>query len=130
MISLKNLILATPIGEEMRKELLEEMDTFSDDKKYEISDVCWSLISSEFLTDLNLKRQKMLIEMAKGEKTYNKDEFSQVEEDLFNELAQKIEAVDNDAKIEELKRKLEQYSDNQNSISEQNISRNNSSNSE
>lgn len=129
MISLKNLILTTPIGEEIRKELLEEMDTFSDDKKYEISNVCWSLISSEFLTNLNLKRQKMLTEIAKGEKTYNKDEFSQIEKDLFNELAQKLEATDTDAKIEEVKKQLEEHSAKQDSMSQTDLSSNNSSNS-
>jgi len=110
MISKKTLISIAPLKEETKNDLLQKLETMEEEKQMAIVDLCWDLISSEFLTKLGFTRQNMMLEMASGEKTYTKEDFDKVEEDMFSELLQKLDAEGNDEKIDEVRKQLEEHS--------------------
>lgn len=106
MITTKQLIEIAPFPEDVRKQLLERVDTFSPDKKFEVEETCWALISANYQNELRFKLQRAAFEMAKGEKTYSKDDFDKMENDLLLELANKLNASGNQEQIEEIKKQL------------------------
>jgi len=113
MITTRQLIEIAPFPEDVKKQLLEKADTFSPDKKFEIEETCWALISANYQNTLRFKVQQATLEMAKGEKTYNKEDFDKMENDLLLELTNKLNAAGNQEQIEEIKRQLESSLDNQ-----------------
>jgi hypothetical protein len=129
MISLKQLINVSNFPEEFKNEVLGQINNLPQEKINALSETCWGFISAEYENKLRFELQKMTDEIAKGEKNYTQEDFDKAEEILFNELAQKLEAIDTDAKIEEVKKKLGEHSVNQNPISQTDLSSDNSSNS-
>ena len=113
MITTKQLIQIAPFPEDTKKELLEKADSFSPDKKFELMETCWALISADYQNQLRFKIQKATLEMAKGEKTCSKDDFKKMEDDLFLELTNKLNAAGNQEQIEEIKRQLKSSVNNQ-----------------
>src|SRR5680860_1154685 len=110
MISLKQLIKVSSFPEEFKNEVLGEIDELPQEKISDLSKTCWFFISADYENKLRFELQKMTAEMTKGEKNYTQEDFDKVEEELFNELTQKLEATDTDAKIEEVKKQVEEHS--------------------
>lgn len=107
MITTKQLIQTAPFPEDVKIELLEKADTFSPDKKFELEETCWELISTDYQNKLRLKLQQAALEMAKGEKTYSKEDFKKMEDDLFLELTNKLNVLENQEEIENIRKKLQ-----------------------
>jgi hypothetical protein len=107
MISLKQLIQTASYPEDVKAKLLEKVDTLSPEKVAALSENSWKFIFTEFQNNLNFELQKMTLEMAKQEKTYSKEDFDKVENGMFDELLQKLDAVGNEDKIEEVRKQLE-----------------------
>lgn len=106
MIGLKQLIQVAPFPEDSRKELLEKMESLSEDKKIELMETCWALISTQYQGKVQYELQKAMLEMAKGEKTYTKDDLSKIEDNLFLELTNRLQAAGSEDKIEEIRKQL------------------------
>ena len=107
MITTKQLIQVAPFPEDTKKELLEKADSFSADKKFEVMETCWALISADYQNKLRFQMQKATLEMAKGEKTYSKEDFKKMEDDLFLELISKLNLLGNQEEIENVRRELQ-----------------------
>lgn len=107
MITTKQLIQIAPFPEDVKRELLEKADTFSPDKKFELEETCWALISTDYQNRLRLKMQQAALEMAKGEKTYSKEDFKKMEDNLFLELTNKFKAQTNQEEIENIRKNLQ-----------------------
>lgn len=113
MITTKQLIQLAPFPEDVKKELLEKADTFFPDKKFEVEETCWTLISADYQNRLRFKMQQAALEMAKGEKTYSQEDFKKMEDDLFLELTNKLDAAGNQEQIEQIRKKLRSPAQNQ-----------------
>ncbi len=107
MITTKQLIQLAPFPEDVKKELLEKADTFSTDKRFETEETCWALISADYQNKLRFEMQKRALEMAKGEKTYSKEDFKKMEDDLFLDLANKLNAQATQEEIENIRKELQ-----------------------
>lgn len=106
MIDLKQLIQVAPFPPDLKAQLLQKADTFSAEKKFEAETTCWSLISQDYQNRLQYKLQKASLEMAQGQKTYTREDFQKIEDDLFTELTNKLEAAGNQDKIAEIREQL------------------------
>lgn len=106
MSFIKQLIRIAPFPDETKSELLEKADTFSPEKKFEAEEACWQLISIQYYNDLRFVMQKAAFEMAMGQKTYTKEDYKKMEEEMFKQLLQKLNAVGDDQKIEDIKKQL------------------------
>lgn len=106
MIDLKQLIQIAPFPEDSKKELMEKMESLSEDKKMELMETCWMLISTEYQGKLQHEIQKATLEMAQGDKNYTKDDLHKIEENLFLELTNRLQAVDSQEQIEKIRSKL------------------------
>lgn len=106
MIGIKELVQVAPFPQESKKQLLDALPSFSDEKKFELMQTCWQLISADYQNKLSFEIQKMTLEMAEGTKSYTQDDFKKAEDDLFNEIITKLEAVGSEDKIEEIRQQL------------------------
>ena len=106
MITVKQLIQVAPFPEESKKQLLDKADSFSPEKQFEVMETCWELISADYQNRLSSEIEKATLEMAKGEKTYSKEDFGKMENDLFLELTNRLAASDNQEQIDEIKKQL------------------------
>lgn len=109
MITLEQLIIVAPFSDEMRKELLEKLDSLSESKRFELMDLCWETINLDYQNKLNYAMQKATLEMAHGQKNYSKEDFQKMENDLFDELIKKLESAGSKVAIEEVREKLSSY---------------------
>lgn len=107
MITTKQLIQVAPFSQDLKKELLGKADSFSADKKFELEETCWTLISTDYQNRLRFQMQKATLEMAKGEKTYSKEDFKKMEDDLFLELANRLNAEATQEEIENIRKQLQ-----------------------
>ena len=113
MINVKQLIQVAPFSQDIKKELLEKADSFSADRKFELEETCWALISADYQNRLRFQMQQAALEMAKGEKTYSKEDFKKMEDDLFLELLNKLNAAGNEEQISKIKQQLQSVTSNQ-----------------
>lgn len=106
MIDLKQLIHVAPFPENVKQEIFAKAPTFSFERKFEFETLAWSLISQEYQNKLQLALQLATLEMAKGEKQYTQEDLKKIEDNLFAELIQKLNAVDNQEQINEVRKQI------------------------
>ena len=116
MINVKQLIQVAPFSQDIKKELLEKAESFSADRKFELEETCWALISADYQNRLRFQMQQAALEMAKGEKTYSKEDFKKMEDDLFLELVNRLTTAGNQEQIEEIRKQLKPSIENPASI--------------
>ena len=108
MITLSQLIQVAPFPEETKKELLSKEETLSPDKKLQLYELCWQLISQWYQNELRAKQEMAVMEMTKGEKSYTKEDLAKMGDDLFDELLRKLAAHENEEDLSEAREKLGQ----------------------
>lgn len=106
MITLQQLINLAPFPDETRHELLQSADTLADSKKIELEELCWALISQWYHNELRSRQEIATLEMAKGEKSYSKEDFSRMGDDLFQEVVRKLEVESSQEDLENVREKL------------------------
>lgn len=105
MISIKQLIKAVGFPEENENQLLEKADSFSLEKKFEVEEACWALISTEYQNKLRFETQKAMLESATKGTPYTFDP-KKLEDELLRELAGKLSEGETEEKIDEVREKL------------------------
>ncbi|MFH1832790.1 MAG: hypothetical protein ABH816_01300 [Candidatus Levyibacteriota bacterium] len=115
MAYVKQLIQTAPFPQDIKNQLLQKADSFSPEKIFEVEEACWALISQQFQNDLRAKIQDAVFgaQNENGGKTYTKEDFKKMEDDMFSQLVQKLEASNSEEKIAEIKEKLATHSQNQ-----------------
>lgn len=106
MITIQQLINVAPFPEETKKELLDSVDTLSDSKKVEIEEACWMLISQWYHNELRARQEIATLQMANGEKTFSKEDFAKMGDDLFTEVLKKLEIEEDEEDLENVRKKL------------------------
>lgn len=107
MIAVKQLIQVAPFPEDVKLELLEKVDSLTDGQKFDLEEKCWALISADYKNKLNFETQKRMYEMAKGEKTYLKEDFKKIEDNLFSELINRLNVTENQGEINKVRQQLQ-----------------------
>lgn len=91
MITLKTLVTIAPFSNEMQTKLLELLPTLSDEKKVEITELCWEMISEQYEIDVQFATQNALLEMASGQKHYSEEDLLKIADDRMVALAERLE---------------------------------------
>lgn len=107
MITLTQLIQTAPFPGEEKKELLEKVDTFSPEKKFELEEMCWAFISTEYQNNLRYEMQKAVLENFSKEPStpFNPQT---IENNLFSELLKRLGATETEQDIEKVRIKLDE----------------------
>lgn len=106
MITLSQLIQVAPFPEETKKDLLSKEDTLSEEKKVELEELCWGLISQWYQNELRSQQEMAALEVSRGEKQYTKEDFNKMADDLFSELVQKLDVQSSEEDLAEAREKL------------------------
>ena len=102
MIDLKKLIKATAFPDELKQQLLTSVDSFSPEKKFELENICWDAISSDFHNKLDLELQTKTLDASMGGSPLSREDISKIEEDAYRNLVNSLEAVEDKEKIDEI----------------------------
>jgi len=106
MITLQKLISVAPFPEETKAELLSHVDRLEKERKLELEELCWSLISQWYQNELRGKQELATLEMAQGKKQYTKEDFKKMEEELFTDLVTKLDTQSSEEDLAEAREKL------------------------
>jgi len=106
MITLRQLITVAPFPEETRQELLSHEDALTSDKKVEVEELCWALISQWYQNELRAKQELATLEMAQGTKQYTVEDFKRMGDEVFIDLVQKLDVQSSEEDLAEAREKL------------------------
>lgn len=106
MIDLKNLITIAPFPEDVKTQVISSMDTLSEEAKIELENLAWSALSEQLRDRIALETQTAFMEVAQGIKKPEDVDPDKIEENLFNELVSKMDGLDTEEQIEEVRGKL------------------------
>lgn len=107
MVDLKQLITVAPFPQDVKTELLQKADSFSPEKKFELEEMCWSFISTDYQNKLQYEMQKAVISQATGQPAETPD-LAKIEEKLLAELTQKLTNAATTEQIGEVREKLKE----------------------
>ena|SRR3989338_2178759 len=108
-VNLKMLINVAPFPEEQKKALIENIEKMSEDQKYRLSNAAWFALAQMFYGRLNAGRQKIMNEVVLGERQANANDYQELEAKLIHEFAQKLEMVESEESISEVRKQLEKF---------------------
>lgn len=109
MITLQQLITITPFSEETRKELLEKSEQFSDEKRFELEELCWKLLSQWYNNEVASRSERAILEAAKNEVEETQGtspSIAQIPDEVFSELTAKLDIVSKEEDIQHVREKL------------------------
>jgi hypothetical protein len=75
-----------------------------------MSELCWTMILTLYETELRLKMDEMMMEVAEGKKSYTKNDYLELQAKLMSRFASQLEAGSTEEAIAEVKKRLETYS--------------------
>lgn len=90
-------------------QLMENIDYVSDTDKLKLSDTAWSFISAKYYVQLALERIHLLDDIKQGKKKYNPNDFEEIKTRLIVDLVHKLQTVESQDSIEEVRKQLEKY---------------------
>ncbi|OGG14510.1 hypothetical protein A2773_05520 [Candidatus Gottesmanbacteria bacterium RIFCSPHIGHO2_01_FULL_39_10] len=107
MITMQALLKTTPLSDENRKAMLDKLPTMTEDQKFRLAEICWTTLSTVYQIRLKKEVDRMMWEMAQGEKQYSKNDFEEMKAKLYFEFAEKLEASQTEEDMVEVKKQLE-----------------------
>lgn len=108
-VALKTLIEITPFDTQTRSQLLEKLDTLSEDQKYRLSSTCWTSLAIKFQAQFKARTGKLLLEIQQGVKKYNKEDFQKIENDLYQEFAGLLQSAQSGEEMQGVREELNKY---------------------
>ena len=73
-----------------------------------MENLSWEIIREDFENNVTFETQKALAEIKDGTKNPKEVDLEKIEDDIFNQLVSKIQAVDNQAEIAEVRQKIQE----------------------
>ena len=108
-VTLSTLITACPFDDRDRQNLLASLEKFSEEKKFLLSNRCWTIIAQDYFGRLQIAKNKLLLEIQEGKRKFDKKDFKKAEEELEKEFINKLSSAENEASIEEVRDELKKY---------------------
>jgi len=108
-VDLATLIKTAPFPEKQRKKLLANLDNLSDNQKLKLSTTAWLTISGMYFSKLKYQQQMLLQEIREGKKKFKKKDFEDLEKNLTQEFAKKLQSAETEEEIEGVRSKLKQF---------------------
>lgn len=108
-VTLKTLIEITPFDNQTRSQLLEKINTLSEDQKYRLSSACWTSLATKFQAQLKARTSRLLLEIQQGSKQFNKGDFQKIENDLYEEFAKLLQSAQSEEEIQQVRQELNKY---------------------
>lgn len=108
-ITLETLLKVSPMNESIRSQLLEKLNTLSDDQKFRLSTACWTALSLQFEARYKAKVAEAMLEIQEGKKTYTKEDFERMENELYTEFAKLLKSAESAEEITTVRQELEKY---------------------
>ena len=105
-ISLKQLVTITPLNNKTKQKVLDALPSMSESQQFLISTQCWQAISMSYQVLVKAKQDQMFDEMTKGEANYEKKDFTNAENEIFNKILVKIDETQSKEEVEALKHQL------------------------
>ncbi|MFH2061922.1 MAG: hypothetical protein ABIJ43_02970 [Candidatus Beckwithbacteria bacterium] len=105
-ISLKQLVTITPLNNKTKQKILDALPTMSESQQFLVSTQCWQAISMSYQVLVKAKQDQMFDEMVKGKTTYEKKDFQNAENEIFNKLLVKIDETQSAEEVKTLKHQL------------------------
>lgn len=108
-ISFEQVIKAAPFDDQTKKTVLESIPTLNQDQLYDLTRLAWEMIAADFAAKLKERTDLILLEVAEGKRTYNKNDFVEAEVTLYHELANKFEAAEKEEVVNVLKEEITKH---------------------
>jgi hypothetical protein len=106
MLDIKQLIKVTPISDEVKAKLLQDVDSYSEGKKSELFQTCWELISSYYKEKIRYELTELAEKSLIEEKSFTEEDAQGIREACFKEFLDKLEGIENQEEISEIREKL------------------------
>lgn len=103
MVDLKKLIEAAPFPQDTKGELLAQVGSLNSDKKTELLEMCWALISKEYQNKLAYTLQYLTRDAALSHKKISEEDIQKVKDQLYREFSEKLGVENNPDLADHLK---------------------------
>lgn len=110
-LTIKDVIKAVPMDEELRKEVLSQYDSYDEPKKFHITQVCWEAFNAMEDTLRSYYEETLMEEIAAGEKTVENMEDA-VQQAVDQDIEERIIGKKQDTEqLETIRKQLEHLMD-------------------
>lgn len=111
-LTLEQLIKLANLSEDVKKDALANIASMNEDQKFRFSQICWESIARQYEARARLELERMLEEMANGEKEYSPEDFAQIEDKMLTELLKVIQGINTEEQLGEAKEELKKHLNN------------------
>lgn len=108
-ISLGNLLKLANFPEKQVDDLLAKEKLLTEEEKFELASEAWFVLSQKYYGRLNFEKQEILNEVKQGMRTYNANDFEEIQARLTHEFANKLEAAETQESIDDVRKQLEKF---------------------
>ncbi len=105
-LNLKQLITISPLNQSVKQKLTSALPNLSPQQKFELTKSLWRSITLTYKSLTQEKIDSMLEQMVKAEKSYEKKDFQNAENEIFNKLLVKIDETQSKEQADTIKSKL------------------------
>lgn len=108
-LNAKQLLKILPISEEIRNDVLNKFDSFSEDQKLTLRKLCWTMFFQLLNDQTNYEFQKALLEIKDKKRGLEKNTYQKIEDQVFNQLKQKLLIHADKSAVADVRNKLQQF---------------------
>lgn len=108
-IDLKILVNISPIEQETKHKLLQQINSFSEDQKYRLSEVCWKALADQYHVKVTAQTEKILLDARIKGEDVNPEEIKKIEVNLTQEYAKLLNSASTEEEVHEVREQLKQY---------------------
>ena len=108
-VSLINLIKIAPFPEEQKKLLIDKIDLMTESDKFEITNAAWQGLAIQYFGRLKAEHQKITEEAILNKRSFNANDYSELEAKITYEFAQKLDSAKDEQSVLDIRQQLEKY---------------------
>lgn len=108
-LQLNQLIKMANLSADVKKEALESLQKLTERQKIDLSQICWESIVRTFENKARFEYDRMLEEMANGEKNYSPEDFRRIDDKMIAEMLKSIDYENSQVKLSEVKIELQKH---------------------
>ena len=108
-LTTQQILKILPMSEDIRTDILTKFDGFNEDQKLSLRKLCWTMFFQLYNDQVNYEFQKTLLEVKDKKRGLQKNMYQKIEDQVFNQLKQKLLIHADKSAVENVRSKLQQF---------------------
>ena len=107
-MTITKLLKAAPFDEKTRQDILQNLNSYTEDQKREITELAWTMIAAQYQADYDEMTDLAMVDAEKNNKPFTPEDVAAIKKKADIHVQERFEQAESEEQIAEVQKEIQQ----------------------